>query len=957
MDPVDLFLRRLGSNDLQGIKVAAEKLFSSKNGDYAEISGLSEPVSRALSRIGVSRLYTHQARAVDLIRSGRCVVAATPTASGKSLIYNLPVLESILLDPSTRALYLFPLKALTRDQLFNLEQLGSLLKNEVSLKCAVYDGDTDPQIRAEIRANPPHILLTNPDMLHRSLLPHHRRWKKFFSRLRYIIVDEVHTYRGVMGSNMAWVFRRLRRICSYYSKQEPNFIFSSATIGNSDRLCTALTGLSPAVIDEGGAPTGRKHFLLLDPGLGGAAGTAIRLLKNALELGLRTIVYTQSRKMTELIAMWAAQSSGEFKPYISSYRAGFLPEQRREIEHKLASGKLLAVVSTSALELGIDIGHLDLCLLVGYPGSIMATMQRGGRVGRSGRNSAVILIGHEDALDQYFLRNPQDFFRLKPENAVINPDNPEIMRRHLVCASAELPVGMREEMLDVEAGKCMQSLEREGLVFSAADGSCYFPKSSYPHMEVDLRGSGQTYNIFDQLTGEYLGEIDGLRVYKEAHPGAVYLHLGEIYVVEKLDTSSFAVYVRKKVRLAYYTKPLVEKVTRIIEVRNCKTTASGELYFGRIQVSEQVSAYEKRLVRGQTRIGVIPLDLPPVIFETQGLWYTFNDEVRHDVERLRLHFMGGLHALEHGLIGCMPLIILTERNDLGGIATPYHEQLKKGAVFVYDGIPGGIGLCSQAFETDKALLSRTLQIIGSCTCENGCPACIHSPKCGSGNRPLDKDAAQHMLEGLNSVRDNTTYPGGFLLKKQDVGKIPEISKAPQSLTDYAVLDVETRLSAQEVKGWQNCHLMGISCAVVYDSRNDRFETFTQDQGLQLADFLEQFSLIVGFNLKKFDYRVLKGQIDYNFDELPTLDILHRVESRLGHRLSLDHLARHTLGIIKSADGLLALKWWKQGQLDRIIDYCRKDVSITRDLYLHGREKGCLFFQNKALQKVRLPVDW
>ena len=959
MPGVDELLQQMGQGDLQGLSTVAVKEIPAREAEFAGIDELPRPLAGALAETGIESFYTHQARAVSLVRKGLSVVTATPTASGKSLIYNIPVLESILNDPASRALYLFPLKALTRDQLSNLEELGQLLAGQAQVDFAVYDGDTDPQTRARIRSKPPNILLTNPDMLHRSFLPYHRSWQKFFSGLRYIVVDEVHTYRGVMGSNMAWVFRRLRRICAQYGR-DPVFIFSSATIANPGQLCAALTGHEPEVILEGGAPAGKKHFLLLDPEMQGAAQSSIRILQKALELGLRTIVYTQSRKMTELIAMWASQRAGRLRNYISAYRAGFLPEQRREIEQKLASGELLAVVSTSALELGIDIGHLDLCLLVGYPGSVMATMQRGGRVGRSGRDSAIILIGHEDALDQYLLRNPREFFSLEPESAVINPDNPSIMRRHLVCAAAEKPIGLQEMMLDSEARKCINSLEKDGELLASRDKSFYYTRSRYPHKDVDLRGTGQTYNIFEHSTGEYLGEVDGVRAFKETHPGAVYLHMGETYVVQDLDLETFAVYVARA-DVKYYTRPIIEKYTEIVEAQATRTTAAGELCLGRLKVTEQVSAYEKRLVRGQARIGLIPLDLPPLVFETQGMWFTLDNQVRREVEDRRLHFMGGLHALEHGLIGCMPLIILTDRNDLGGIAAPVHEQLQKGAVFIYDGTPGGIGLCRQAFELADKLIFRARGILSSCTCENGCPGCIHSPKCGSGNRPLDKEAAMHLLEVLagekckDAVDEGESCRVEFQEKYMDQNSRDK--KVIQQETTYAVLDIETRYSAQEVGGWGNCHRMGVSFAVVFDSRDREFVTFDQDQTSELGRFLETFSLVVGFNLLKFDYRVLQGLSDYDFPSLSTLDMLREVEARLGHRLSLDHLARHTLGVSKSANGLQALKWWKEGNLDKIVEYCRQDVAITRDLYLYGREKGCLLYQNKAGSKVRIPVAW
>ncbi|MFP4400055.1 MAG: DEAD/DEAH box helicase [Desulfonatronovibrio sp.] len=952
---VDKYIREISKDESLGLNIVSHKQISPREAKFQHLDNLPEPLSQALNNSGINVLYSHQSEAVRLIRSGQSVVVSTPTASGKSLIYNLPVFEAILEQPETRALYLFPLKALTQDQHLNIKELASNITGQApKITTAIYDGDTDQAMRRVIRTNPPKIMLTNPDMLHKSFLPYHRNWKSFFSSLKYIIVDEVHTYRGVMGSNMAWVFRRLTRICSRYG-QKPVFIFSSATIRNPADLTAGLTGLEPQSVTSSGAPQGRKHFLLIDPSLHGAAGAAINLLHRALKHGLRTIVYTQSRKMTELIAMWCAEKSGPFKNRISAYRAGFLPEQRREIEADLSSGRLLAVVSTSALELGIDIGNLDLCLLVGYPGSIMASWQRAGRVGRSGRDSAVALIGHEDALDQYFLSHPEEFFSLEPESAVINPYNPYIMSRHMVCAASELPLQNSEKFMDYETRKCVENLVKENRLISSGDNDYYYTKEQYPHKDVDLRGSGGNYSIFDNLTGEYLGEINQSRVFHETHPGAVYLHMGRQYIVNELSLETSSVYVTES-KAGYYTKACTQKVTEIMETFETSQTGAGEVCSGKLKVTEQVVAYEKRLVRGQKRIGMVPLDLPPIIFETQGLWLTINAGLQKRIEDAMMHFMGGIHALEHCLIGTLPMVILTDRNDLGGISTPVHDQLKKGAVFIYDGIPGGIGLSVQAFRLINKLLHKAKSVISSCLCENGCPACVHSPKCGSGNRPLDKKAAMLILSEMAGekypVVKHPPKSSFFSSPEPDYQKKERVESKP-----YAVLDIETRFSAREVGGWGNSRLMGISCSVVYDSRLDEFLTFTQEQTDELGDYLSRFSLVVGFNIIRFDYRVLRGQSRFKFHDLPTLDILADVERRLGHRLSLDHLAGHTLGAKKSGNGLMALKWWKEGKLNKIIDYCRQDVTVTRDLYNFGRQTGYLIYQNKAGMKVKIPVNW
>ncbi len=952
---IDKYIRDISNDESLGLNIVCHKEIPAREGRYSQQNVFSGPLAGTLRKTGIDRLYIHQTEALHLIRSGRSTVVSTPTASGKSLIYNLPVFEAVLENRDCRALYLFPLKALTRDQHLSIKEIAANMKEDGhKITSAIYDGDTDQTMRSIIRADPPSIILTNPDMLHRSFLPFHRGWKNFFRGLRYVIVDEVHTYRGIMGSNMAWVFRRLARICSYYG-QEPVFVFSSATIRNPASLTALLTGLEPANISESGAPTGRKHFLLIDPVLQGAAGAAINLLHKALENGLRTIVYTQSRKMTELIAMWCAEKSGPYKDRISAYRAGFLPEHRREIEAGLFSGDLLAVVSTSALELGIDIGHLDLCLLVGYPGSIMAFLQRGGRVGRSGKDSAVALIGHEDALDQYFLRHPEEFFSQEPESAVINPYNPDIMSRHLVCAASELPLRGTDRFFGPEVQKCIPNLEKQGLLICSGNGDYYYTRQEYPQGNVDLRGSGKHFSIFDHLTGEYLGETDQNRALHETHPGAVYLHMGKKYMVNELSLETFSVFVAET-NVNYYTRVCTRKVTEIMETLDTGSTGAGDVCSGRLKVTEEITGYEKRLVRGQKQIGMVSLDLPPIIFETQGLWLTINYDLQKRIEDRMMHFMGGLHALEHCLIGILPMIILTDRGDLGGVSTPVHQQLKQGAVFIYDGVPGGIGLSAQAFRLVDKLLHKAWSVVSSCICENGCPACIHSPKCGSGNRPLDKEAAMVILREMTGKK----YKTGDSPRQNSSFSSPEQEYRCRANTEtlpYAVLDVETRLSSREVGGWGNSHLMGVSCSVVYDSVSQDFLTFTQEQTDELGDCLSKFSLVVGFNVTRFDYRVLKGQSGFDFHALPTLDILEDVEKRLGHRLSLDHLAGYTLGVKKSADGLLALKWWKEGKMDKIIEYCKQDVTITRDLYQFGLKNGYLVYQNKSGRKVRIPVDW
>lgn len=912
-------------------------------------------VASALAAAGIKRLYSHQAQAVDLVRAGLHCVVATPTASGKSLVYNLPFFEKVRHNPQARALYLFPLKALAQDQLRAFTDMAAEMGGDRP-QAAIYDGDTSAWQRQKIRRSPPHAILTNPEMLHLAFLPHHAKWSDFFAQLEMVVIDEVHTYRGVMGSHMAQVFRRLQRICAFYGAA-PTFVFSSATVGNPGELAHQLTGLKVQTLARSGAPRGPRQVVLLNP-VDSPARAAIELLKAALHRGLRTIVYTQSRKLAELIALWASQQAGRLADRISAYRAGFLPEERREIERRLSTGELLAVISTSALELGIDIGDLDLCLLVGYPGSIVSTWQRGGRVGRSGQPSALVLIAGEDALDQYFMRHPGELLKRPPEAAVVNPFNPDVLARHIVCAAAELPLKADEPYLQPAAvAASLDALENSGELLRSADGGELFSTRRAPHRQVDLRGSGGRFNIVHARSGASLGEIDAYRAFRETHPGAIYLHGGETFHVDALDLETHTV-TATPLRVDYYTRVRSTKDTRILSVADAGGAWGVRVFTGRLQVTEQVTGYEKIRIRGQEKINILPLDLPPQVFETDGLWFAIPREIQRAAEAGQWHFMGGIHALEHATIGVAPLIVMADRSDLGGISTPFHPQVGGPAVFIYDGIPGGAGLSREAFRQAQNLLAATHQAIAGCPCESGCPSCVQSPKCGSGNRPIDKAAALFLLEQMRAAPPGR---GADAIVVRDPAPPAASQQVPPSSPRpplrYGVFDIETQRSAQEVGGWHRADRMRVSCAVVYDSGREDYLEFLEHQVDDLLALLRELDLVVGFNSKRFDYRVLSRYTDFDFRRLPSLDILEEVKNRLGFRLSLDHLALATLGTRKSGDGLQALRWWKEGRIREIIDYCRTDVQITRDLFLRGRRRGHLLFNNKAGRTVRVPVAW
>ena len=912
----------------------------------------------ALRQMGIDGLYQHQVSATDAVRRGENVIVATPTASGKSLIYNLPVFEQIMRAPDSTALYLFPLKALAQDQLRAIQELAAMLPEELVPAAAIYDGDTTAYQRKKLRERPPNILITNPDMLHLSMLGYHSAWAGFFARLTHVILDEVHTYRGIFGSHMAWVLHRLKRICAYYGSR-PQFILSSATVANPDELARDLLGAEATVISESGAPRAKRHFVFINP-LDSAATAASHLIEASLKRGLRTIVYTQSRKLTELVSIWTQQRLGKLANKLTSYRAGYLPEERREIEARLSDGSLLGVIATSALELGIDIGDLDICILVGYPGTVMTTWQRGGRVGRKQNESLIILVALEDSLDQHFMRNPGDFFSREVEATVLNPLNRTIVKRHLICAAAEQPIKTDEPLVqDAAVREVVDELVQEASLLLTADGNYWVGSRKYPHREVDLRGTGQTLVIRNNTDGSALGAIDFMRCFKECHPGAVYLHRGKTWLITGLDLETHEVTaVRKNVN--YFTRTMGSKTTEILKTYHTADRHNFRVSFGYLRVTDTVTGFQRRLVAGQKLISMEQLDLPPLVFETEGLWIEIPEAVQKSIEREQYHFMGGIHALEHGAISIFPLLVLCDRNDVGGIAHPFHEQLSKAAVFIYDGYPGGVGLARKAFEKIDELLYLTKKTISDCPCELGCPSCVHSPKCGSGNRPIDKQSALEILAAL--LQDGTTAAdrartGGIIAQEfRAAGPEKKIIKTVPPAR-YGVFDVETQRSAAEVGGWHRADRMGISVAVLYDSVCDSFKTYLEKDIPDLIRDLQTFDLVVGFNNKRFDNRVLSAYSVFNLAALPTLDIMEKISDRLGYRLSLDRLAEHTLGVKKTADGLQALKWYKEGRMEEIINYCRQDVKITRDIFLFGLENRYLLFKNKAGSIVRLPVDF
>ncbi|MCI0568358.1 MAG: DEAD/DEAH box helicase [Acidobacteria bacterium] len=957
------FVRALSASRDFGPDLVQVRSFPAAAGKYADLAeGLSPALSEALQRQGISRLYSHQAEAIDRIRRDQNVLVVTPTASGKSLIYILPTFERVIREPGARALYLFPYKALEQDQLKAILSLGGDLGGGRRIRAEIYDGDTPASRRKAIKADPPDILITNPDMLHLGLLAYHDDWREFFSHLRLVVLDELHVYKGIFGCHLHHILVRLRRVADHHGTR-PRFVASSATIANPDELGTALTGEDFALVDDNGAPRAAKHIAFLNPAVS-AYTSATKLIAKSLSSGYRTIAFTKARKITELIHSWLVQQDPKLRERISSYRAGYLPEERREIERRLVQGDLWGVISTSALELGVDIGGLDVCVLVGYPGSIVSSWQRIGRVGREDRESLTCLVGMPDALDQYFMREPEEFFRRGFERVVFDPANRVIAADHLVCAGAEIPLTRQEDEPRYAEGTfdVVQDLERQGGLVRDAEVERWYSFRRNPQRSVNLRGIGNTYTILrgenGDPSGRVIGTVDAIRAFHECHDGAIYLHLGQQFLVRAMDVEN------RKVRVAavdtdYYTVVKAEKQTEILATLASRVLGPARIHLGRLKVTEEILGYEKRRLHGRDRISSHDLELPPIVFETVGLWIELPEDLRGMVVAREGHFMGGIHATEHAAISLFPLLAICDRNDIGGISYPLHPQLGRSAIFIYDGYPGGVGLAAKGYDGLEDLLERTRKLIEGCPCEKGCPSCIHSPKCGNGNQPLDKKAALLILRVLTGVlplersMQESPAPASELLATASEARREKTTQDGRVL----YFDLETLRSAEEVGGWENTAKMGMSVGVVFEEGKAEYRTYREADVERLLLDLVTADRVIGFNIDRFDLAVLSGYTTWDLGKIRTFDMMGYIYSKLGFRLKLDSLAETTLGERKSADGLQALAWVKEGRFDLIEEYCRKDVEVTRSLHRFGVTNRFLLYHDREGRKVRLPVEW
>ncbi len=734
-------------------QIEHETVLPARDGKRAELpQGMHLHLADALAAQGIKSLWTHQAECWAASQRGEDFMVTTGTASGKSLCFNLPVLDGLLRDPKGRAIYLYPTKALAQDQLRRIRMLAGR-----QVETAAYDGDT-PAAARQLARQKARVLLTNPDMIHVSLLPRHDRWAEFFHNLRYVVIDEAHTYRGVFGSNVANVMRRLRRVAAIY-EAEPKFILASATIRNAREHAVNLTGVEVTHISGDGAPVGARKIAFWEPPLvedelnvrrsttTEAAGLLAQLMTNKV----RTICFTKSRRTAEIIYQLTADRLKEMdRPLadrLSPYRAGYTPEQRRGIEAKLFSGDLLGVVSTSALELGIDIGAIDAVITVGYPGTMASLWQQFGRAGRGKGESLGIFIAGNDALEQFFICHPDLMLNREVEAATVDFANPYIHVDHLAAAAYEAPLDF-DDMRFFGPGlpAALERAEEDGLLRRKRD-SWYFTGPGFPAGRIGLRSTaGEQFTIVDGETGDIVGTEGAETAFSALHPGAVYLHMGDNYLVTELDIDERVALVRPFWD-SYHTLPRREADTRIISDDLRTTHGPLTLHLGRIGVTSKVVAFQKRKTGSNEVLGTEELDLPSQEFVTEAMWFTIPPELfPTETELVRLP--GAIHAVEHSLIALLPLFAMCDRWDIGGLSTPVHSQTEEPTIFIYDGHPGGVGISRQGFERFGEWAEASYRLVRDCACDTGCPSCVQSPKCGNWNEPLDKEQALRLLGAM-----------------------------------------------------------------------------------------------------------------------------------------------------------------------------------------------------------------
>ncbi len=750
------FINQIKSNKSYKNQIIFHKSIPAKKPQFGTLNFQIAPELEHWLQNNEWKLYSHQAEALNKINEGKDIVVTTSTASGKTLIFSLAVAQAITQKRNSTALFLYPMKALANDQLSKMEELNAVLDGR--LRPFIYDGDTPSERRPAIR-NTAKVIISNPYAFHR-YLDWHSKWERFFRNLRYIVIDEAHTYRGVFGSNVAQLIRRLHRICEFYRTQ-PQFILSSATINNPKDFTEKLIGKPVHVVTNDGSQQGSKELVIWNPPYIDQFELERRsphqetrnLLFTHLKEHYQTLCFTLSRKMSEILTVWARQDleqTGDDPNQIMAYRAGYRPHERRKIEAQLRNRELTAVVSTNALEVGIDIGNLDAVILSGFPGTIISTWQQIGRVGRTTRPSLATLVLFEDAYQQFLGRHPEYFLDKSPENAIIDLSNKYILKGHILCAAAELPIKKSE--ISKIWGKTGLKLVKELLkndIIKILPAGIVLKSIKHPSAQVSLN-SAFTETIEIVVNNKLLETMTTSQAYREAHEGAILIHQGEKYLLETIDWKNRKA-IASRHDVDYYTEAIstsdVEVLSKIQEKDNGYT-----ITFGNVKVTEYYFAYRKKTYDELLEIN--PLDLPPLEFETKSVWIEIPSSIVEKLKTEKKDFPGGIHALEHATIALSPLFALCDRWDIGGTSYPNFPADGTSKIFIYDGFPGGIGIAEKLYENWSLLLSNVQQLILECFCSDGCPSCVQSPKCGNDNSPLSKSVAFEIINQLKLLSRN-----------------------------------------------------------------------------------------------------------------------------------------------------------------------------------------------------------
>ena len=940
---IDMFKNDVRYRD----NIAHVETIPAKEASFKKVAKLNEKIIRYLDSRDV-KLYNHQADTYEAIKKDENVIITTPTASGKTLAFNLPIMETMIEDGDATALYIYPAKALSNDQLHVLENLEKEL--EITINPRTYDGDTPRDEKRGIREKS-RIVLTNPYQLHLILSWHHQ-WSRFYKNLRYIVIDESHYYKGVFGSNVAFLIKRLKRIANFYGSY-PQFILSSATLANPLELANRLTGEDFVLIDEDASPSGEKDFILYNPfknyrrnkvNMQNAPSVHMETENIFLYMmlkGIQTLCFTVSRKTTELIAMWAkkdmTQIKGKLAHRIAAYRAGYRPEERREIEDGLKSGKYLGVTCTNALELGINIGSLDAVIISGYPGTMISTWQQSGRAGRSNQKSLAILIAFENQLDQYFMNNPQFFFDKPHENAIIDLTNPILQEAHILCAAKELPIksgevykyfNLDEDILD--------ELVLKKDLHKNFRGDYMYPYDDNPAMDHSLdQISGQEFKVMNN--GRLLESMERSQVYREAHEGAILINKGDTYVVNNVNLKSGFVNVSQKT-VDYHT--MVLNKTEINIEKKISKTKYGNLtiHFGELTVREDYYKYKK--MQFSKAIGTYPLDLPPLKFKTKGLWFTIPKQVKDTLEDMFSEeevFAGGLHGAEHALIGLFPLHTMCDRFDIGGLSTNYHEDTQEATIFIYDGYEGGIGICEKAVDVFVDLLKSTVDLLENCGCKSGCPACIYSPKCGNDNKPLHKNATKYILNYMCQLISKKAEEKHEIIEKpddkndgSDVGVMFDDALELYNKGDYsASKDILNNILQIDKK---HVDSMALMAQILYNQEQKDIATYFVKKALSLDRSNEMANeLEVLLSDKPQD-----TSEDVEIDTLDDVDVMYEEAYDLYHQGDLSTASEILEKIIdfddKNADALalMGLVYYQSGIFPKAVEYYKRASKINKN---------------------------